>query len=222
MTADPLPHQTIRVVLADSDAAFRQKVGELFDCEPDLKLLAGPLDTAQADIFLLSASPELKDTIAALERAHNTKTQAKIVLLVLLENQDFFVRAVRAGCRGILHKDSAPDLLLKCIRKVHEGELWLDRATTAQVLRQFTHEHPPARANKERDPKNSPLSPREREIVALVIQGYKNKELAENLAISEQTVKNHMHNIFDKLGVSDRLELALYAIHNNLHKHDGG
>ncbi len=61
------------------------------------------------------------------------------------------------------------------------------------------------------------LSQREREIVALVAQGFKNKEMAEKMFISEQTVKNHLHNIFDKLGVSDRLELALYAIHNNLH-----
>src|SRR5438876_12243963 len=71
---------------------------------------------------------------------------------------------------------------------------------------------PPAR-----DRERSPLSQREREIVSLVAQGFKNKEMAEKMFISEQTVKNHLHNIFDKLGVSDRLELALYAIHNNLH-----
>ena len=68
-----------------------------------------------------------------------------------------------------------------------------------------------------RDRDRSPLSQREREIVVLVAQGFKNKEMAEKMFISEQTVKNHLHNIFDKLGVSDRLELALYAIHNNLH-----
>ena len=68
-----------------------------------------------------------------------------------------------------------------------------------------------------RERERSPLSQREREIVALVAQGFKNKEMAEKMFISEQTVKNHLHNIFDKLGVSDRLELALYAIHNNLH-----
>ena len=73
----------------------------------------------------------------------------------------------------------------------------------------------PAAAPRERE--RSPLSQREREIVALVAQGFKNKEMAEKMFISEQTVKNHLHNIFDKLGVSDRLELALYAIHNNLH-----
>jgi DNA-binding NarL/FixJ family response regulator len=73
----------------------------------------------------------------------------------------------------------------------------------------------PASSGRERE--RSPLSQREREIVALVAQGFKNKEMAEKMFISEQTVKNHLHNIFDKLGVSDRLELALYAIHNNLH-----
>ena len=74
---------------------------------------------------------------------------------------------------------------------------------------------PPVASVRERE--RSPLSQREREIVALVAQGFKNKEMAEKMFISEQTVKNHLHNIFDKLGVSDRLELALYAIHNNLH-----
>ncbi len=72
-------------------------------------------------------------------------------------------------------------------------------------------------AQPQRERERSPLSQREREIVALVAQGFKNKEMAEKMFISEQTVKNHLHNIFDKLGVSDRLELALYAIHNNLH-----
>ena len=100
----------------------------------------------------------------------------------------------------------------------------LDSHTTAAVIRQFVANDetpvnvqslPPAPAPRERE--RSPLSQREREIVALVAQGFKNKEMAEKMFISEQTVKNHLHNIFDKLGVSDRLELALYAIHNNLH-----
>jgi DNA-binding NarL/FixJ family response regulator len=102
---------------------------------------------------------------------------------------------------------------------VHAGEIWLDSHTTAAVIRQFVaaEEPPMAPAPPSRDRERSPLSQREREIVALVAQGFKNKEMAEKMFISEQTVKNHLHNIFDKLGVSDRLELALYAIHNNLH-----
>jgi DNA-binding NarL/FixJ family response regulator len=110
-------------------------------------------------------------------------------------------------------------LIVKSIRKVHSGEIWLDSHTTAAVMRQFSTAleggHPSASGTKGRE--RSPLSTREREIVALVAQGYKNKEMAEKMFISEQTVKNHLHNIFDKLGVSDRLELALYAIHKGLH-----
>ena len=105
---------------------------------------------------------------------------------------------------------------------MNAGEIWLDSHTTAAVMRQFAtgaDEAPaaaaPASSSRERE--RSLLSQREREIVALVAQGFKNKEMAEKMFISEQTVKNHLHNIFDKLGVSDRLELALYAIHNNLH-----
>ena len=97
------------------------------------------------------------------------------------------------------------------------GEIWLDSHTTAAVMRQFASPADMIGIPNGKTRERSPLSQREREIVALVAQGYKNKEMAEKMFISEQTVKNHLHNIFDKLGVSDRLELALYAIHKGLH-----
>jgi len=218
------PATVVLIALAENEAQYQAELSAAIRLEKDLRLVDGSFTIQNAfsaierespDVLLLSATADQATTIIVLDRLHTAKGNTKVILLVSLEIQEFFVRAVRAGCRGILHKDSPPELLIKCIRKVNEGELWLDRATTAQVLRLFTDEQTPLHP-KERDHKNSPLSPREREIVALVIQGYKNKELAEKLAISEQTVKNHMHNIFDKLGVSDRLELALYAIHNRL------
>jgi DNA-binding NarL/FixJ family response regulator len=104
---------------------------------------------------------------------------------------------------------------------VHAGEIWLDAHTTAAVMRQFASAEAAA-ASGIKGRERAPLSAREREIVALVAQGYKNKEMAEKMFISEQTVKNHLHNIFDKLGVSDRLELALYAIHKGLHLPQAG
>src|SRR5262249_33174451 len=130
-----------------------------------------------------------------------------------------FVQAMKLGCSGIVLKQTAPDLIVKSIRKVHGGEIWLDSHTTAAVMRQFSTglEGSGGSASGGKGRERSPLSTREREIVALVAQGYKNKEMAEKMFISEQTVKNHLHNIFDKLGVSDRLELALYAIHKGLH-----
>ncbi len=139
--------------------------------------------------------------------------------LTASEDKNEFVQAMKLGCSGIVLKQTAPDLIVKSIRKVNAGEIWLDSHTTAAVMRQFQTgvdgAGSSAQGGKGRE--RSPLSAREREIVALVAQGYKNKEMAEKMFISEQTVKNHLHNIFDKLGVSDRLELALYAIHKGLH-----
>jgi DNA-binding NarL/FixJ family response regulator len=108
-------------------------------------------------------------------------------------------------------------LIVKSIRKVYAGEIWLDSHTTAAVMRQFASPAEMMSGATTKGRERSPLSQREREIVSLVAQGYKNREMAEKMFISEQTVKNHLHNIFDKLGVSDRLELALYAIHKGLH-----
>jgi len=144
-------------------------------------------------------------------------------VLTASDDKNEFVQAMKLGTSGIVLKQTATELLIKSIRKVHAGEIWLDSHTTAAVIRQFVanDETPmaaaPVQAAAPRERERSPLSQREREIVALVAQGFKNKEMAEKMFISEQTVKNHLHNIFDKLGVSDRLELALYAIHNNLH-----
>ena len=145
------------------------------------------------------------------------------VTVTASDDKNEFVQAMKLGTSGIVLKQTATELLIKSIRKVHAGEIWLDSHTTAAVIRQFVaNDETPAvqmaaPPPQQRDRERSPLSQREREIVALVAQGFKNKEMAEKMFISEQTVKNHLHNIFDKLGVSDRLELALYAIHKNIH-----
>jgi DNA-binding NarL/FixJ family response regulator len=120
-----------------------------------------------------------------------------------------------------LQKDASVTMIEKSIHKVHEGEIWLDSNTTAAVFRSFaapsSSEFPNSHVNGKLPRERAQLSQREREIIILIAQGYKNKEIAEKMFITEQTVKNHLHNVFDKLGVSDRLELALYAIHNSLH-----
>jgi len=162
------------------------------------------------------------DGLATLQRLQASKNKTRVIVLTASDDKNEFVQAMKLGTSGIVLKQTATELLIKSIRKVHAGEIWLDSHTTAAVIRQFVaNDEPPApsmpSAPPTRERERSPLSQREREIVALVAQGFKNKEMAEKMFISEQTVKNHLHNIFDKLGVSDRLELALYAIHNNLH-----
>jgi DNA-binding NarL/FixJ family response regulator len=164
------------------------------------------------------------DGLATLQRLQVTKGKTRVIVLTASDDKNEFVQAMKLGTSGIVLKQTATDQLIKSIRKVHAGEIWLDSHTTAAVIRQFVANEDaappppqPLAGAPTRERERSPLSQREREIVALVAQGFKNKEMAEKMFISEQTVKNHLHNIFDKLGVSDRLELALYAIHNNLH-----
>jgi DNA-binding NarL/FixJ family response regulator len=220
----------IRIVVADDHPIFRDGLCKLLALEEDFEVVAQAQDGRQVldvlqqytpDILLLDLKMPGLDGLATLQRLQAVKNKTRVIVLTASDDKNEFVQAMKLGTSGIVLKQTATELLIKSIRKVHAGEIWLDSHTTAAVIRQFVaaddapQPTAPQAATRERE--RSPLSQREREIVALVAQGFKNKEMAEKMFISEQTVKNHLHNIFDKLGVSDRLELALYAIHNNLH-----
>jgi DNA-binding NarL/FixJ family response regulator len=221
----------IRIVVADDHPIFRDGLCKLLALEEDFEVVAQAQDGRQVlevlqqqepDILLLDLKMPGLDGLATLQRLQAARNKTRVIVLTASDDKNEFVQAMKLGTSGIVLKQTATELLIKSIRKVHAGEIWLDSHTTAAVIRTFVAaEEPPAPqampSATPRDRERSPLSQREREIVALVAQGFKNKEMAEKMFISEQTVKNHLHNIFDKLGVSDRLELALYAIHNNLH-----
>jgi DNA-binding NarL/FixJ family response regulator len=219
--------ELIRIVVADDHPIFRDGLRKLLTLEADFRVVAEArdgkevlevLDEHQPDILLLDLKMPGVDGLTALQKLQNSRTKTKVIVLTASEDKNQFVQAMKFGTCGIVLKQTATDLLIKSIRRVHAGEIWLDSHTTAAVMRQFSSamESTPL-GGLDRDRDRSPLSQREREIVVLVAQGFKNKEMAEKMFISEQTVKNHLHNIFDKLGVSDRLELALYAIHQNIH-----
>lgn len=227
-TEAPKP-RSIRVAIADDHPIVRDGLKKLLAFESDVEVVgeAGDgravIDLVQKtdpDVLLLDLRMPNMDGLQALQSIQQTNRRTRVIILTASEDKNEFVQAMKFGCSGIVLKQTAPDLIVKSIRKVHQGEIWLDSHTTAAVMRQFaspTPEAAPQANNNTKQRERSPLSTREREIVALVAQGYKNKEMAEKMFISEQTVKNHLHNIFDKLGVSDRLELALYAIHKGLH-----
>ena len=220
----------IRIVVADDHPIFRDGLCKLLALEEDFEVVAQAQDGRQVldvlqqytpDILLLDLKMPGLDGLATLQRLQAVKNKTRVIVLTASDDKNEFVQAMKLGTSGIVLKQTATELLIKSIRKVHAGEIWLDSHTTAAVIRQFVAAddtpQPAAPQSATRERERSPLSQREREIVALVAQGFKNKEMAEKMFISEQTVKNHLHNIFDKLGVSDRLELALYAIQNNLH-----
>jgi two-component system, NarL family, nitrate/nitrite response regulator NarL len=216
----------IRLVIADDHPIVRDGLKKLLALEDDLEVVGEAGDGREViervqelepDVLLLDLRMPNLDGLSALQALQQSNRNTKVIVLTASEDKNEFVQAMKLGCSGIVLKQTAPDLIVKSIRKVNAGEIWLDSNTTAAVMRQFSSPMDIAAAGQSKSRERSPLSTREREIVALVAQGYKNKEMAEKMFISEQTVKNHLHNIFDKLGVSDRLELALYAIHKGLH-----
>jgi len=216
----------VRILLADDHPIVRDGLKKLLQLEEDFEVVGEAGDGREVlekcheldpDVLLLDLRMPNLDGLSALQALQQTNKRTRVIILTASEDKNEFVQAMKLGCSGIVLKQTAPDLIVKSIRKVNSGEIWLDSLTTAAVMRQFSTGLESAGGGGGKGRERSPLSAREREIVALVAQGYKNKEMAEKMFISEQTVKNHLHNIFDKLGVSDRLELALYAIHKGLH-----
>ena len=218
----------IRIALADDHPIFRDGLCRLLSLEEDFDVVAQVNDGLQVlevlrqyepDILLLDLNmPELNG-LATLQRVQAAKIKTRIILLTASDNQNEFVDALKLGSSGIVQKQTATELLVDSIRRVHAGELWMDSRTTTAVIQRFVSPGDlpsPASPAAPEDQNRSPLSPREREIVKLTAQGFKNSDMAAKLSLSEQTVKNHLHNIFEKLGVSDRLELALHAIEHGL------
>jgi two-component system nitrate/nitrite response regulator NarL len=217
----------IRVLIADDSSLFRDGLSNLVSAQPDLHV-AGTVDSAataneqirllKPDVVLLGWSASAPASQRIFAAVQDAKLQTRIIMMVSDDGKEDFVEAIRLGCSGIVPKTTSTELLLKSIRKVYAGEIWLDRMSTADVIRRLSKKGAGnVGARQGLREQGAALSTREREIVGLIAQGFKNKDMAERLFISEQTVKNHLHNIFDKLGVSDRLELALYAIHHKLH-----
>jgi DNA-binding NarL/FixJ family response regulator len=217
----------IRVLIADDESLFRDGLANLVSAQKDLDV-AGTVDSAataneqmrliKPDVVLLgwsASAPASQRIFAAIQ---DGKLHTRIIMLISDDGKEDFLDAIRLGCSGIVPRKTSTELLLKSIRKVHAGEIWLDRMSTADVIRRLSKKGSGnVAARQGLREQGAALSTREREIVGLIAQGFKNRDMAERLFISEQTVKNHLHNIFDKLGVSDRLELALYAIHHKLH-----
>ena len=218
---------TIRLLIADDHPIVRDGLKKLLLLEDDFEVVGEAADGREVlekvrdldpDVLLLDLRMPKLDGLSTLQALQQVNKHTLVIILTASEDKKGFVQAMKLGCSGIVLKQTAPDMIVKSIRKVNSGEIWLDSRTTAAVMRQFsTGPEDSGWAQGGKGSERSPLSTREREIMAFVAQGYKNKEMAEKMFISEQTVKNHLHNIFDKLGVSDRLELALYAIDKGFH-----
>jgi DNA-binding NarL/FixJ family response regulator len=215
----PSSKHTIRIAVADDHAMFRDGLRMLLNASRDLTVVGEAangddclkvLTKLKPDILLLDLRMPGMDGLEVLEQIKLHSIPTRVIALSDAKNNRDVVSAMRRGARGIVQKQSAGQVLIKIIRRVHSGEISLDESLGVAVMQDFSR---PAEAPPRR--KNVLLSDREKEIVHLVAQGFRNREIAEKLFIAQQTVKNHVHDIFDKLGVSDRLELALYAVHHH-------
>ena len=230
-TTNGMSVATIRVLIADGQPIVLEGLRSILGKQPIIEIVGEAIDgldviekvvLLEPDVVLLDLKLPRVDGLTVIRSIQTRVPKSRVILFATADSKEECVEAMKLGCSGILHKDVSTALIEKSIMKVHAGEIWLDSNTTAAVMRQFASPadavasslHGNGKAPRER----AQLSQREREIIVLIAQGYKNKEIAEKMFITEQTVKNHLHNVFDKLGVSDRLELALYAIHNSLHQ----
>jgi len=217
---------TIRIIAADDHRIFRDGLCKLLALEPDFRVEGdtGDGDTAlrltqelHPDILLLDLAmrPDGLEVLRNLANQPACPTRC-ILLTAAIENSQI-VEALRLGVRGVVLKESATAVLFKCIRSVMAGQYWIGNEAVAdlvKLVREIT-----APAPKQNCPRNG-ITPRELQVISTIVAGYSNKEIAQKFSISEDTVKHHLTNIFDKLGVSSRLELATYAISHRLVQHE--
>lgn len=218
--SQPSPGPQIKVILADTQAIYRVGIRKIFALEDDIRVVAQAETLGQtlaaaaknnADVILFEAaiSPNPAEAVSeVMKRA----PAAKLVVLSPNADEDETVDYLRRGVCGIVSRAVAPELLVRCVRKVAEGEIWLDNQGVNWVIEAYRQQAAQLTSPRAK----SRLSDKELLIVSCVAQGMRNKEIASEVGTTEQVVKNYLRKVYDKLGVSDRLELALYCIHHQL------
>src|SRR6202795_618708 len=210
----------IRVILADSQAIFRAGLRKIFALEDDIRVVGQAETVAQtvaaiqkfsADILIfeaaLTTSPA--DAVSDLLRQN---VKCRIVVVLQEPDQEMTLELFRRGAHGIVSREVEPEVLVDCLRKVAAGEPWLESQAIHWVMEAYRgHNLRPSGAR----PKVQ-LTPKETLIVSCVTQGMKNKEIAIRVGTTEQVVKNYLRKVYDKLGVADRLELALYCLSHHV------
>lgn len=211
-----------RVLIADDHAVFRDSVRKLIEAEDGFSVAGEAVDGSEAvrktlelrpDVLLLDLAMPRRNGMEALRELATSRSPVRTIVLTAAIDKSQLVEALRLGARGVVLKDSAIEVLPEALRSVMSGQYWVARETVGDLIEALRSVVSPAdsRANGKFD-----LTERELDIVETVVAGYSNKDIANRFSISEHTVKHHLSSIFDKLGVSSRLELALFALNHEL------
>jgi DNA-binding NarL/FixJ family response regulator len=214
----------IRVILADSQAIYRVGMRKVFALEDDIRVVAqaetlenlyAALQRFPTDVVLLEGQL-IAGTVDAIPQFVRRAPNAKLIVQVSESDEGNTVELYRRGVRGVVPRSISPDLLVKCVRKIAAGETWIDNQSISWVIDAYR-----AQAASLTNPRTQPrLSDKELAIIACITRGMRNKEIAYQIGTTEQVVKNYLRKVYDKLGVSDRLELALYCLHHQILKQE--
>lgn len=217
--------KTIRILLVDDHQSFLWGMVKLIESDsPNLQVLGTAssiaaalaiLEKEQPDVVLLDIDLGGVNSLDSMPLIRNA-TSAMVLILTGARDAETHERAVLAGARGVVQKEAPAEMILKAIKKVYEGEIWLDRATTARVFTKLL-DHSHSQISPEAT-KIASLTSREREIIEVMInQGHStNKQIAAHLNMSEHTLRNHLSSIYSKLEVENRLELVMYAVKHRI------
>jgi two-component system nitrate/nitrite response regulator NarL len=216
----PVGPGTIRIILADSQAIYRVGIRKIFALEDDLRVVAqadsldnlrNAVERYPTDIVLLEGSL-LTGTTNVIPDLLRLSPDLRLIVQAVQADEGQTVELYRRGVRGIISRSISPDLLVRCVRRIAAGETWIDNQSVNWVIDAYR-----SQAAALVSPRSQPrLSPKEMAIITCITQGKRNKEIAFQLGTTEQVIKNYLRKIYDKLGVSDRLELALYCLHNKI------
>ena len=211
-----------RIVIADDHHLVREGLRKLLELQPDFLVVGEAADGLEAlervkdlkpDVLLLDLAMPRMNGLEVLRELGDAVEHVKTVLLTAAIEPEETLQALRLGARGVVLKETAAHMLYRCIRALMDGEFWVGHERINDLLRTLRElERAPARE----EPPASRLTRRELQVVGAIVEGAANKDIGKAFGLSEQTVKNHLSNIYDKLGVSTRLELALYAVHHRL------
>jgi DNA-binding NarL/FixJ family response regulator len=215
-----LESKNVKIIIADSEAIFRAGMSKIFALEQDLEVVAQAENLSQtlttiaeveADVVLFEAGLSPTPAEAVSEVMRRALPGAKIIMIAQRFSEHETVDFLRRGVRGILSRSVSPELLVRCVRKVSAGETWLDNQGVNWIIDAYR-----SQALLGTGKQQLRFSEKEMLIISGVTQGLKNKDIALQVGTTEQVVKNYLRKIYDKLGVADRLELALYSMHRKL------
>ena len=209
--------EAIRILLVDDHAVVREGLRAFLELHDEFEIVGEAGDGKEAvreaerlrpDVILMDLVMPGLDGVGAMQALRETLPQARVIVLTSFTEDDRLLPAIQAGAAGYLLKDAQPAELARAVRAAHAGEALLDPAVAAKLV--------DAVAESSRSDPSERLTPRERQVLALIAQGRPNKLIARELEISEKTVKAHVGRVLEKLGVTDRTQAALYAVRTGL------